>query len=124
MLGLLFAFQDLAQSPQFIVSDLAVTIDIIHVPGGVKLVVNPIEIFPLCVAFVAPEVRLGGPELNLVNSSVVVLVVLVEQGLSFGLTKVRVVHHGAEALEGLVKVSVSVAIDVDLRPESVETRPA
>ena len=77
MLGLLFTFYDLAQSPQFIVGDLAVTIDIIHVPGGVKLVVNPIEIFPLCVAFVAPEVRLGGPELNLVHSTVVVLVVLV-----------------------------------------------
>ena len=40
------------------------------------------------------------------------------------MTKVRVVHHGAEALEGLFKVSVSVAIDVDLWPESVETSPS
>ena len=44
--------------------------------------------------------------------------------MSFGLTKVRIVHHGAETLEGLFKVSVSVTIDVNLWPESVETSPS
>ena len=97
---------------------------IIHVPGGVEAVIIPIVVRPICVAFMAPKVCLGGPELNLVHSSVLVLVIFVEQGLSFSLTKVLVVHHGAESIKGLIEVGVGVAVDVDLRPKGIETSPS
>ena len=124
MLGLVFAFQNFTQSPKFFVGDLAVAVDIILVPSGVKPVVVPIVVFPFGVTFVLPKVCLTFPELNLVHSSVLVNVILVDKGLSFGLAQVCVVLHDAEALKGLIHVSVGIAIDVKLRPEGVETLPA